>query len=88
MFALDYLRVPGGHGVRKPLRLRPWQRALIAATWDQRPAPRLARHIGNAVLREGVRGACLAKERTGSPRMIEAAVASVMAHDRAAALTV
>jgi phage terminase large subunit-like protein len=41
-FALDYVRVPRGHGVRKPLRLRPWQRDLIAATWDQRPQPRLA----------------------------------------------
>src|SRR5215203_6857430 len=41
-FATDYIRVPRGHGARKPLRLRPWQRALIAATWDQRPRPRLA----------------------------------------------
>jgi phage terminase large subunit-like protein len=41
-FAADYVRVPRGHGVRKPLRLRPWQRSLIAATWDQRPRPRLA----------------------------------------------
>jgi len=41
-FALDYIRVPRGHGVRKPLRLRPWQRELIAATWDERPPPRLA----------------------------------------------
>jgi phage terminase large subunit-like protein len=41
-FATDYIRVPRGHGVRKPLRLRPWQRALIAATWDARPRPRLA----------------------------------------------
>jgi phage terminase large subunit-like protein len=41
-FAADYIRVPRGHGVRKPLRLRPWQRELIAATWDQRPRPRLA----------------------------------------------
>jgi phage terminase large subunit-like protein len=41
-FAADYIRVPRGHGVRRPLRLRPWQRALIAATWDQRPQPRLA----------------------------------------------
>jgi phage terminase large subunit-like protein len=41
-FALDYVRVPRGHGVRKPLRLRRWQRDLIAATWDQRPQPRLA----------------------------------------------
>ena len=41
-FALDYVRVPRGHGVRKPLRLRPWQRELIAATWDSRPRPRVA----------------------------------------------
>ncbi len=41
-FAADYVRVPRGHGVRKPLRLRPWQRSLIAATWDRRPEPRLA----------------------------------------------
>jgi phage terminase large subunit-like protein len=41
-FATDYVRVPRGHGVRKPLRVRPWQRELIAATWDQRPRPRLA----------------------------------------------
>jgi phage terminase large subunit-like protein len=41
-FATDYIRVPRGHGVRKPLRVRPWQRALIAATWDSKPRPRLA----------------------------------------------
>src|SRR5215207_164594 len=41
-FATDYIRVPRGHGARKPLRLRPWQRSLIAATWDARPRPRLA----------------------------------------------
>jgi phage terminase large subunit-like protein len=41
-FAVDYVRVPRGHGVRKPLRLRPWQRDLIGATWDSRPRPRLA----------------------------------------------
>jgi phage terminase large subunit-like protein len=41
-FATDYIRAPRGHGVRKPLKLRSWQRALIAATWDQRPAPRIA----------------------------------------------
>ena len=47
---------------------------------------RLARHIGNAVLRDDARGARLAKERRDSPRRIDAAVAAVMAHDRAAAL--
>ena len=45
---------------------------------------RLARHIGNAVLREDARGARLAKEYRDS-RRIDAAVAAVMAHDRAAA---
>jgi hypothetical protein len=41
-FALDHIRVPRGHGVRKPFRLRPWQRELVALTWDRRPRPRLA----------------------------------------------
>ena len=47
---------------------------------------RLARHVGNAVLREDARGARLAKERRDSPRRIDAAVGAVMAHDRAAVL--
>jgi phage terminase large subunit-like protein len=47
---------------------------------------RLARHIGNAVLREDARGARLSKERKDSPRRIDAAVAAVMAMDRAATL--
>jgi phage terminase large subunit-like protein len=37
-------------------------------------------------LREDSRGARLAKERKDSKRRIDACVASVMAHDRAAAL--
>jgi phage terminase large subunit-like protein len=52
----------------------------------RRLAAILARHIGNAVLREDTRGARLAKEGKDSPRRIDAAVAAVMAHDRAAAL--
>src|SRR4029453_7800213 len=40
-FPPAYMRVPRGHGARKPLRLRPWQRSLIAATWDRRPRARL-----------------------------------------------
>ena len=42
--------------------------------------------VGIAILREDARGARLAKERKNSPRRIDAAVAAVMAHDRAAAL--
>ena len=45
--------------------------------------PHLARHIGNAVLKEDARGSRLAKERRDSLRRIDAAVAAVMAHDRA-----
>jgi phage terminase large subunit-like protein len=41
-FAFDHIRVPRGHGVRKPFRLRPWQRELVALTWDARPRPRVA----------------------------------------------
>src|SRR4029434_7089485 len=48
----------------------------------------LARHVGNAGLREGPVVSGPAKERRDAPRRIDAAVAAVMAHDRAAALAV
>lgn len=44
---------------------------------------RLARHIGNCVLRVDSRGSRLSKESKGSQRRIDLAVAAVMAHDRA-----
>ena len=47
-------------------------------------SPDLARHVGNAVLRVGRNGGQLSKASKGSPRRIDAAVAAVMAHDRAA----
>ena len=47
---------------------------------------RLARHVGNAILREDSRGARLSKEHKDSPRRIDAAVAAVMAVHRAAEL--
>jgi phage terminase large subunit-like protein len=46
----------------------------------------LARHVGNAVLKEDSRGARLAKEHKENRRRIDAATAAVMAHDRAAVL--
>jgi phage terminase large subunit-like protein len=46
----------------------------------------LARHVANAILREDSRGARLAKETKDSPRRIDAAVAAVMAVQRAAEL--
>jgi phage terminase large subunit-like protein len=45
---------------------------------------RLARHIGNCVLKVDSRGQRLAKDTKNSPRKIDLAVAAVMAADRAA----
>jgi phage terminase large subunit-like protein len=45
--------------------------------------PALARHIGNAQLRTDARGQMLQKDSKNSPRKIDAAVAAVMAVDRA-----
>lgn len=45
--------------------------------------PRLARHLGNAVLRVDTRGSRLSKDAKSSPRKIDLAVAAVMATDRA-----
>lgn len=46
--------------------------------------PRLARHIGNAVLKVDARGQRITKETKSSARKIDLAVAAVMALDRAA----
>ena len=45
---------------------------------------RLARHIGNAVLKQDSRGTRIMKEARNSARKIDLAVAAVMAFDRAA----
>lgn len=45
--------------------------------------PRLARHLGNAVLKIDTRGSRLSKDAKSSPRKIDLAVAAVMATDRA-----
>jgi phage terminase large subunit-like protein len=44
---------------------------------------RLARHIGNAVLRDTAQGGYISKDAPNSPRKIDAAVAAVVAHERA-----
>jgi phage terminase large subunit-like protein len=46
--------------------------------------PRLARHVGNAVVKTDSRGTRIYKETRGSPRRIDLAVAAVMAVDRSA----
>jgi phage terminase large subunit-like protein len=48
--------------------------------------PRLARHVGNAILKTDSRGQRIAKEHKHSSRKIDLAVAAVMALDRASAV--
>jgi phage terminase large subunit-like protein len=45
--------------------------------------PRLARHIGHVVARETAEGVLLGKDSKASPRRIDAAIAGVIAHERA-----
>jgi phage terminase large subunit-like protein len=82
---LPILEYPQSPGRMSPATARLYE-AIINQQMTHSGDTRLARHIGNAILREDARGARLAKERKDSPRRIDAAVAAVMAHDRAAAL--
>jgi phage terminase large subunit-like protein len=82
---LPILEYPQSPGRMTPATARFYE-AVINGQLTHSGDSRLARHVGNAVLREDARGARLAKERKDSPRRIDAAVAAVMAHDRAAAL--
>jgi phage terminase large subunit-like protein len=82
---LPMLEYPQSPGRMTPATARFYE-AVVNGQLTHSGDSRLARHIGNAVLREDARGARLAKERRDSPRRIDAAVAAVMAHDRAAAL--
>jgi len=87
---LDGEGLPVSEYPQSPGRMTPatarFYEAVVNGQLTHSGDSRLARHIGNAVLREDARGARLAKERKDSPRRIDAAVAAVMAHDRAAAL--
>jgi phage terminase large subunit-like protein len=83
---LPILEYPQSPGRMTPATSRFYE-AVVNGQLTHSGDSRLARHIGNAILREDARGARLAKEKKDSPRRIDAAVAAVMAHDRAAALT-
>jgi phage terminase large subunit-like protein len=82
---LPVMEYPQSPGRMTPATARFYE-AVVNGQLTHSGDSRLARHVGNAVLREDARGARLAKERKDSPRRIDAAVAAVMAHDRAAAL--
>ena len=58
--------------------------AIMNKTVTHSGDPQLARHFANATLRTDQRGSRLSKDRKGSVRRIDLAVASVMALDRAA----
>lgn len=58
--------------------------AVVNGTLTHSGDPRLARHIGNATVKEDSRGRRIKKETKWSPRKIDLAVCAVMAHDRAA----
>lgn len=60
--------------------------AVVNGTLTHSGDPRLARHMGNCVLKVDARGHRLAKEHKASTRRIDLAVAFVMAHDRASTL--
>ena len=47
------------------------------------PSEVLARHLGNAVTKQTPQGTVIVKDSKSSPRKIDAAVAAVIAHDRA-----
>jgi phage terminase large subunit-like protein len=87
---LDGEGLPVAEYPQSPARMQPatarFYTAVVNRELTHSGDPRLARHVGNAVLREDSRGARLAKERKDSPRRIDAAVAAVMAVDRAAVL--
>ena len=87
---LDGEGLPVAEYPQSPARMQPatarFYEAVVNGELSHSGDSRLARHVGNAVLREDSRGARLAKERRDSPRRIDAAVAAVMAHDRAAQL--
>jgi phage terminase large subunit-like protein len=73
-----------------PARMTPattrFYEAVVNHTLTHDGDPQLARHVGNAVIREDSRGARLAKEHRHSRRRIDACVAAVMAVHRASEL--
>lgn len=73
---------------QSPSRMTPattrFYEAVMNQSMTQSGDPRLARHIGNAVLKADSRGTRIYKEHRNSNRRIDLAVAAVMAVDRAA----
>jgi len=87
MQALQAEGLPVVEYPQSPSRMTPATQAFFEAALNggltHSGDARLARHVGNAVLKADSRGTRLAKEHKHSRRRIDAAVAAVMAFDRA-----
>jgi phage terminase large subunit-like protein len=85
--ALEAEGLPVSEFPQSPSRMTPATTGLYEAVVNQAVThdgdARLARHIGNCVVRVDSRGTRLAKEHKHSLRRIDLAVAAVMAHSRA-----
>ena len=69
-------------------RMAPATDRLYAAVMEQRVthdgSERLSEHVGNTVAKSTAMGDLVSKDKRGSSRKIDAAVAAIVAHDRAA----
>jgi phage terminase large subunit-like protein len=87
---LDADGIPVCEYPQSPARMGPATSRFYSAVVDRLlshdGSPAMARHVANAILKQDSRGGRLAKEHKDSKRRIDAAVAAVMAHDRAAQL--
>jgi len=85
--ALDAEGVPIVEYPQSPARMSPatsrFYTAVMNGGLTHSGDPRLARHVRNCVLKEDARGSRLSKPSKDSTRRIDAAVAAVMAFDRA-----
>ena len=90
MQALEAENLPVVEFPQSPSRMTPATtrmfEAVVNGTLTHSGDGRLARHVGNCVLRIDSRGSRLAKEHKHSTRRIDLAVAAVMAYARAAEL--
>jgi phage terminase large subunit-like protein len=76
---LDY---PTSSRSRMALACSKFYSAVMAGALAHDNDPRLARHLANAVLKETSEGGYITKDGRNSPRKIDAAIASVIAHER------
>jgi phage terminase large subunit-like protein len=86
--ALDQLGLPMvEYPSTSPARMVPACQKVFDAVVEGRLIhdgdPTLARHFDNAVVKQDSRGPRIVKESRGSPRKIDAAVAAILAFDRA-----